>query len=171
MHNNFINKENIMNLVPFQSDLLPSRSSLWDRDFLSLRNEMDNLMNNFFTQGSFNRPLIRSMGYFPAVDIQEKDGKYLLEAELPGMAEDEIDLDLHDNILTLKGERKSEFKEEKEGYYHAERSLGTFRRDIPFNEQVDPDKVKAELKNGILHIEVAKREDDGKAHKKIKIKH
>ena len=160
-----------MNLTPFRSELLPSRSSLWDRDFLSLRNEMDNLMNNFLTQSTFNQPLIRSMGYFPAVDIKEKDGKYLIEADLPGMAEDDIDLDLHDNILTIKGERKSEFKEEKEGYYHAERSLGSFRKDIPFNEQVNPDKVKADLKNGILHIEVSKKDEDVKSHKKIKIKH
>ena len=80
-------------------------------------------------------------------------------------------LDFHDNVLTLQGERKSEFKEEKEGYYHAERSLGTFRRDIPFDDEVNSEKVKAKLKNGTLHIELLKKENSKKTHKKIEIKH
>ena len=151
-----------MSLVPFQSKLIPSRSNLFDRDFFSLRDDMDNLMNNFLTQGLSRLPRISNMDFYPAVDIQEKDDKYLLEVDIPGMTEDEINLDFHDNVLTLQGERKSEFKEEKEGYYHAERSLGTFRRDIPFDDEVNSEKVKAKLKNGTLHIELLKKENSKK---------
>ena len=160
-----------MSLVPFKSDLLPSRSRLFDRDFLSLRDDMDNLMNNFFSPSTSIFPRISSMDFYPAIDIQEKDDKYLLEVEVPGMKEDEITLDLHDNTLTIKGERKSELKEENQGYYHTERSFGSFRRDIPFYEAINSEKVKADLKNGVLKVELLKKESSNKAHKKIKIQH
>ena len=160
-----------MSLVPFRSELLPSRKDIFNQNFMSLRDEMDDWMNNFLTQSTMSRPRLRSVDFFPAVDIQDKDDKYVLEVEIPGMKEDEIELDLHDNILTLKGERKSEIKEEEEGYYHAERSFGSFRRDIPFSDQVNTDKVKADLKNGILHIDLMKKEKNKENHKKIKIKH
>ena len=96
-----------MSLVPFRSELLPSRSHLFDRDFLSLRDDMDNLMDNFFTRGVSSLPRISNMDFYPAVDIQEKDDKYLLEVDIPGMTEDEIDLDFHDNVLTLKGVKET----------------------------------------------------------------
>lgn len=160
-----------MSLIPLRSELMPTRPRLFDSDLMSFRDDMDNLMNSFFTQRMPTLPRMANVGFIPAVDCQEKDDKYLLEVEVPGMTEDEIDIDLHDNTLTLKGERKSEFKEEEENFYYAERSRGSFRRDIPFNEEINADKVKANLRNGILHVELSKKEGGSKPHKKIKINH
>ena len=160
-----------MSLLPFRSELLSSSPRLFDREFFSLKDDMDSLMNNFFTQSISNLPRLSVTGSLPAVDIQDKNKKYLLEVEVPGLKEDDIKIDFHENTLTVKGEKKSELKEENEGYYHAERRLGAFRRDIPFLDQVDADKIKANLKDGVLHIELLKKEMSSKTHKKIEIKH
>mgnify|MGYP003687465735 CR=1 FL=1 len=159
-----------MSLIPIQPELVPSHPHIFDQDFQSLSDDMDSVMNYFLQQNTSSFPGVSNEDFFPAIDIQEKEDQYLLNVEVPGMTKDDIDLDLHGNTLTLRGERKSGFNEVKEGYCHVERSLGSFKRDIPFDDQINSDKVKADLKDGILHIKLLKKKDSKRSHKKIKIK-
>ncbi len=160
-----------MSIVPFKTEMFPLNVRPLDPDMMSLQNEMEYLLSTFFRPNSFNMPIVNKMEFNPMLDVKEDKDKYIVEAELPGMKENDINLDLHDNILTLKGERKPEGNDLKDSNIYTERRFGTFRRDIPFFEKVDPDKVKANFKNGILQIELMKKEVDGKDHRKIKIKH
>jgi HSP20 family protein len=117
----------------------------------------DKFYDDFFTPTTWR----------PAVDIAEKDGKYVIKADLPGVEEKDVSVEVHDGVLTIKGERKSEFAEEKDNVYRAERSYGAFMRSFTIGD-VNEDKINAEYKNGTLTIELPKTEQ--KKAKKISIK-
>ncbi len=106
------------------------------------------------------------MSWRPAVDVAEKDGKYVIKADLPGVDEKDVGIEVNEGILTIKGERKSEFTEEKDNVYRSERSYGSFMRSFNIGD-VDEDKINAEYKNGTLTIELPKTEQ--KKSKKINI--
>ncbi|MDO9182220.1 MAG: Hsp20/alpha crystallin family protein, partial [Bacteriovorax sp.] len=108
---------------------------------------------------------------YPSIDVTEKENKYLLDADVPGMSESDIEIDLRNNTLIIKGEKKNEIETKDADYVCVERSYGSFRRDIAFDEEVDPDNIKADLKNGVLHVELTKKEKSKLGHKKIPIKH
>lgn len=91
-------------------------------------------------------------GMAPAVDILEKDGNLILRAELPGIDEKNIALQLDGNVLTLKGEKKFEEKTERESYHRVERHYGSFSRSFTLPDTVDRDKIKADYKNGVLTV-------------------
>jgi HSP20 family protein len=103
----------------------------------------------------------------PAVDIVDKGDKYLIKADLPGLDEKDISLELKEGVLTLKGERKYEYEENKDNVYRSERSYGSFMRSFALND-VNEEAIKAEYKNGILNVELPKAE--AKKAKKIEIK-
>lgn len=161
-----------MNLTPWKSSsALPFRNRI-DDEMSSFQREMNNLMSTFFNRGDISMPTMMSAGmYYPSIDLKEKDNKYLLDADLPGMNEADIDIDLHDNILTIKGEKKSEKETKDADYVCVERSRGAFRRDIYLDQEVDQSNVKADLKDGVLHVELVKKEESKTGHKKIPIKH
>ena len=133
-----------MKLVPYFKKS-QSPSSLWP--------DAAQLFDNFFNTSLIASPLSdQRESWMPAVDIFEKNGELVLRAELPGMEEKEIDVQLEGNVMTLKGERKLE-KEEKESDYHRIESFyGTFSRSFTLPESVDRDKIKADYKNGVLTI-------------------
>ncbi|MBT3980980.1 MAG: Hsp20/alpha crystallin family protein [Bacteriovoracaceae bacterium] len=160
-----------MELLPFKSKLFPRWGRALERDFSGLQREMNDVLDTFFGRNAFSTPQIYDMNFYPAVDIQERDDKYLIEAELPGMTEADIDLDFHNNVLTIRGEKKSEIKNKDNGFTHSERYCGSFKRDIPFYDKVNPEAIVAELKKGILHIELSKKEKGKQSHRKIEINH
>ena len=88
----------------------------------------------------------------PTVDVQRKDGNLVVTAELPGLKKEEVKVEMSDDALIIKGERKREYKEEKEGYHRYERNYGKFYRAIPLPEGAKPDLAKAELNDGVLKI-------------------
>lgn len=96
--------------------------------------------------------------WYPAVDIHENDEAIVLQAELPGLKKEDIDIEVKENILTLKGERKqnSEFKEQN--YYRQERRWGKFSRSFTLPAVIDPDRVAARYKAGVLEIRIPKPE-------------
>jgi HSP20 family protein len=95
--------------------------------------------------------------WMPAVDVLEKDGDLILRAELPGLEEKDIDLKLEGNVLTLKGERKLENRENRDNYQRIESFYGTFSRSFTLPESADRDKISADYKNGILTVKVPQR--------------
>jgi HSP20 family protein len=97
--------------------------------------------------------------WMPPVDIAEDKEKITLTAELPGFKEDEVQIQMEGNLLTIRGERK--FEQEKEGrnYHRIERAYGQFVRSFTLPNNVDRENIRAKFKNGLLEIELPKRED------------
>ena len=105
----------------------------------------------------------------PAVDLYEEKDDIVVKAELPGMEKDNIEVNLSDRRLTIKGEKKQEEEVKKEGYYRSERSYGSFVRTLELPREVQTDKVKAAFKNGILMIRLPKTEEANKKETKVKV--
>lgn len=109
--------------------------------------------------------------YFPRMNIQEGDNNYLVEAELPGIKKEEIEIKLKDNYLIIKGEKKQMTDEVKKTYRRIERANGTFYRSVFLPHDIDRNKVNAELKDGILKIEIGRLKNAPlSSEKKILIK-
>jgi HSP20 family protein len=125
------------------------------RELARLHNEMDNLIGNFF--GDWDWP-VWGHYHWPVVDIAEKDNEFIVKAEVPGCKADDIDISVHGNVLTISGEKKEEQEKEEKGYYHVERSYGSFRRDLNLASEVDPSKINATCKDGVLTLKVPKTE-------------
>jgi len=105
----------------------------------------------------------------PSVDLYEEKDDIVVKAELPGMEKDNIEVNLSDNRLTIKGEKKKEEEVKKEGYYRSERSYGSFVRSLELPSEVQTDKIKAAFKNGVLEIRLPKTEEAKKRETKVKI--
>jgi len=90
--------------------------------------------------------------FSPEVEMEERDGKLIVRADLPGMEMDDIDVEITDRELIIRGERKSESEEEKEGFFRSERSYGKFYRRLPIPESVETQDAKAYFANGVLEI-------------------
>jgi HSP20 family protein len=138
-----------------QGDLTQSRGG--GADLNRIRNEIDRLFQDPFsalTQGtSFFE------GWTPALDIYEDKDKYVMKAELPGMRNEDIDVSLDGNTLTISGERKQE-EEKKEGdTYRSERFFGRFQRSVTLPARVDASKIQAAYKDGVLTVTAPKSEE------------
>jgi HSP20 family protein len=90
----------------------------------------------------------------PAIDIEEKDGNYLVRADLPGMKKSDIHVELRDGYLTLRGERKSEHEENKDNYHRIERTYGTFERSFRVPEGLSEKDIHAKYKDGVLELTI-----------------
>ncbi len=121
----------------FRRDRGFSEMSLFDDDFF--RFERDDFFN----------------GFSPPVEMFERDGKLIVRTDLPGMEKDDITVEIHDNRLTIEGERKQEIKEEADNLYRSERSYGSFYRQLPLPESVKAEDARATFKNGVLEITLA----------------
>lgn len=119
---------------------------------LTLWNQFDDLFSDDLFKG-------RRQAYkanWPAVDIEETKDGYLLTADIPGLSPEQIDINVEDGVLTFKGERKSERKEERDGYRRYERMFGSFRRSFVLPKGVDPAGVEAQVAHGQLTVRVPK---------------
>ena len=94
----------------------------------------------------------------PAMNLVETEDNYVLRADLPGVSEGDVKIELDDNVLTISGERKSAHKEAKEGYYRVERAYGSFSRTLKLPEGVDADSISASFDRGVLEVNVPKPE-------------
>ncbi|MBI4472281.1 MAG: Hsp20/alpha crystallin family protein, partial [Acidobacteria bacterium] len=94
----------------------------------------------------------------PAVDIFETEGEIVVKAELPGMGRKDITLNLENNVLTLRGERRFEKETKEENYHRIERSYGGFSRSFSIPSMVDEEKIRADYKDGVLSIVLPKKE-------------
>lgn len=109
-------------------------------------------------------------GAMPRVDVSETDSEYEVKAELPGMEESDINLQLANNVLTIRGEKKAEREEKEKNYYLSERSFGSFQRAIPLPSEVQEDQVKASFKSGVLTVRLPKTEQTKSQARRIEIK-
>ena len=141
--------------------------------------EMDRLFEDFgFGRGwlapGFDRGLDRleslaEGAWAPQVEVIERDNRLIVRADLPGMTKDDVKVDIDDNSLVIRGERKTEHEEDEEGYYRSERSYGSFYRRIPLPSGVKAEEASADFRNGVLEITMpaAKRTDAGRRQLEI----
>ena len=122
-----------------------------------LQREMSSVFNRRLSNEDENLPVAAS-DWAPAVDIKEEDKQFRIQADIPGVEPEDIEVHMENGVLTISGEREAEHKEEKEGYKRIERSYGSFMRRFSLPETADPESIKAKSKNGALEVVVAKRE-------------
>lgn len=126
-------------------------------EFSSIHERMNRLFEEAFSpslapEEGWNR------SWEPAVDIYEVGEAIVVKAEIPGVERDQVGVEVKDGILTLRGERKFEREVKEENYHRIERSYGSFQRSFTLPSSVDPDKVRATLKNGVLEVTLQKKE-------------
>lgn len=109
-------------------------------------------------------------GFMPAVNVTETNNGVQVTAELPGVDEKNVEVSINRGLLTIKGEKKQESEEKKEGFYRMERSYGTFHRSIPLPQEVDTDQATATFKNGVLTVALPRLPELQSGAKKIAIK-
>ena len=130
------------------------------RELNSLQSEMNRLFNTFFdapSGGGGNGGSLRR--WIPPMDLVETEDQYVLRADLPGMTEDDINIELENNVLTVSGERKSEEEHKGEGYFRVERAFGTFARTLTLPDGVNADAVVASFEQGVLEVRIPKPEE------------
>jgi HSP20 family protein len=131
------------------------------RELNTIQNEMNRLFNTFFespapaSHGGSAQAMRR---WIPAMDLVETEDAFVLRADLPGLSENDVNIELEDNVLTLSGERKAEHEQRKEGYYRVERASGSFSRSLTLPEGVDPEAVSASFDRGVLEVRIPKPE-------------
>ena len=132
------------------------------RELSSLQSEMNRLFNTFFDSPTTTPPggnggSVRR--WLPAMDLVETDTHFVLRADLPGLSDEDVAIELEDNVLTVTGERKAEHEDKREGFYRMERSFGQFRRSLTLPEGVDADAIEAHFDKGVLEVRIPKPEE------------
>ena len=110
--------------------------------------DLERLWNKPFAGSS------REDGFLPTLDVVEKKGKLLVNAELPGVAKEDVSVELDNDNLVIKGEKRHEEETEEEGFFRRECSYGSFYRTLPLSFHAEPDKIKAKFKDGVLKVEI-----------------
>lgn len=136
-----------------------NRPELWNLNtqdpFTTFRDELNRLFG-----GSAFEPSLDALNHWaPAVDVYEDKESVIVQAELPGLKKEEIEISLHENLLTIAGERKQESKEDSAAVSRSERYFGRFQRSVGLPKAVDASKVKAAYKDGLLTITLPKAEE------------
>lgn len=128
------------------------------RELRSLQDEMNRLFMTNLPRSVVQEDLA-SGGWSPSVDIYESENEIILEAELPGMSRDDFEVSIENNVITLKGKREFQKKEEGDNYHRVERSYGSFTRSFSLPRSVSAENTTADFKNGVLRVSLPKREE------------
>jgi len=135
-----------------------------DNPIVAMHREMDRIFDDFFR--GIDAPLqARPQAGWPRIEVRENDKEFKVCAELPGLEERDVEITYDDGVLTLKGEKRIE----QETALYNERWAGTFERQIALTQDVDPDKVKATFKNGVLTVALAKKPEAQRQVRRIEI--
>lgn len=129
------------------------------RDLWDLHDDVDRLFHGFGFRGGHEKGNLASVAWMPPVDIREDKEAVILSAELPGIKKEDIKLGVENGVLTVKGERSFKDEQKKENYYRIERSYGSFSRSFELPSTIDPEKIRANMKDGVLEIYIPKKEE------------
>jgi HSP20 family protein len=128
------------------------------RDLRTLQEEVNRLFTGSMPRGFDDEGIARG-AWSPSVDIYENKDQIVLEAELPGMKREDFDLSIENNVITLRGQRQFEKKDESDNYHRVERAYGSFTRSFTLPNTVTAEGANAEYKNGVLRVTLPKREE------------
>jgi HSP20 family protein len=154
-------------------------TGLWGHPMESLRREWDRALESFPARWPFGRTNLENEPFWrrqmaghnePAIDVAERDDKYEVSIELPGVEEKDIQLKLANGVLVVRGEKHGEHEEKRKDYVLSERTYGTFQRSLRAPEGVDPDRVEASFDNGVLTVTLPKTSEARQREKRIPIK-
>ena len=136
----------------------------WDpfREMTQVQNQFNRLVDQVWNN--------RQESWLPAVDVFDRKDAVVLKAELAGMDPDAIQIEVEDNVLTIKGERKFEEQVEDERYYRVERRFGSFQRSLALPQGVKPDEIQAGYEDGIVTVTVPKAEEEKPKRIEVKAK-
>jgi HSP20 family protein len=157
---------NMKSLVPWGKNrnvpVDTNRYSEGTSPFLALHREMNRVFDDFLSD--FAAPMRMGSGW-PHIELSETEDKLKVVAELPGLEERDVDITLQEGLLTLKGHKKVE----ENGRLYSERWEGAFERTIPVGQDVEPEKVKASFKNGVLTVQLPKKPEAQRQVKRISV--
>ena len=135
--------------------------TLWNpyREMMTLRRQLDSFFDDsFFKLSGYQRPLLERIWGLD-LDVVENDESFLIQASVPGIDPEQLDITLENNVLTIKGELDEEKRQEGEVYHLRERRYGRFSRSVTLPAEVDADAIEAQMENGVLTLTVPKSEE------------
>ena len=121
-------------------------------DLQEVERRFEDMFGRPFIPAAWKRIPTVEMGWAPAIEVYEKEDKFVVKAEIPGMKEEDVDISVVGDTLTIKGERKAESEVKEEDYYCCERSYGSFSRSITVPSNVDATKIEANYEDGVLEV-------------------
>ncbi len=156
--------------------ILSSPFALLDR----MTDEMDYMFDRVFrgfglaprsrmSRGFFGSPSREGL-WAPRVEAVQKGDQFIVRAELPGLRKEDVQVELGENAVTIRGERREQHEEEREGYYHSEREYGQFYRTIPLPEGVIAESAQASFRNGVLEIDMQAPPAEASRGRRLEIK-
>lgn len=142
--------------------------TLWDDSLFGMRG-VDDLFRAFF--GALDRPA-EGAGRMdaPSVDLSETEDAVVLEAELPGVAEEDVDVELGDGVVMISGQKRTESEDKGKSWHRVERSWGSFRRTLPLPCDVEADKAEATFERGVLTVRLPKSVEAKEKVRKIEVR-
>jgi HSP20 family protein len=135
------------------------RWSPW-REMVTMQDRMNRVFGDSQTGAGFGDGQLEMTNWHPMVDIYDRGEKIVIKAELPGLEKKDISIDVKDRVLTLKGERAYDNETKDEEYYRRERAYGKFQRSFTLPDGLDPEKINADYKDGLLSVEIPKSEKE-----------
>jgi HSP20 family protein len=128
------------------------------RELSSLQSDMNRFFDAMFQTPASGGGQAAPLRWTPAMDLAETEDAFVLRADLPGVSQEDVSIELEDTVLTVSGERKSDHEHKGEGYYRVERASGTFSRSLTLPKGIDPEAVTAGFEKGVLEVRVPKPE-------------
>ena len=116
--------------------------------------EIDRMFDAFFGQSEQ-----QGRRWVPPMDLVEAEDHFLLKADLPGLTEGDVNIEVQDGSLTISGERRAEHSQQERGWYRIERAFGSFNRSLTLTDGVDPDGIEASFSHGVLEVKIPKPEE------------
>src|ERR1700722_17677039 len=140
------------------------------RDLLALQNRMNSVFQDFSrSNNSGEGDLVAASGFVPPVDIYEDENKLVLKVEIPGMRQEDLDVRMENNTLSVKGERSFQSEGKEENFHRVERRYGTFYRAFTVPNTINPESIKAEYDAGVLRLELQKRPESKPKQIKVNV--
>jgi HSP20 family protein len=157
-----------------QSEMVPMRASAEHglaAVFGRLRNEIDQLFDDFTMPSQMRRlfPLTEGTDFSPLVELKDKQDHYELAIELPGMEDKDIDVEFADGVLSISGEKREESEEKSGDCLISERSYGSFQRRLGMPPDVDPERIEAKFRQGVLKVTIGKDKEAARRVRKIAV--
>ncbi|MET0684717.1 MAG: Hsp20/alpha crystallin family protein [Solirubrobacteraceae bacterium] len=128
------------------------------RELSSLQSDMNRFFDAMFQAPAGGGQTAQLRRWTPAMDLAETEDAFVLRADLPGVSQEDVSIELEDTVLTVSGERKSDHEHKGEGFYRVERAFGAFSRSLTLPQGVDPEAIAAQFTDGVLEVRIPKPE-------------